>query len=695
MNDVLLVLRWWLVWISLGWIGWPIAKKLFSNWFDRGYAMAKIVGIGILTWVVWILGMMKAVPLGWFSIGIAAMLVAVLGWTINRGRVVGKINWRVVIVEEVVFGLALLAWSWVKAHEPTINGLEKFMDFGFTKSILQSKFFPPDDMWYAGQPINYYYFGHLIMAMVTKISGIDLAYTFNLMLATLFALCVSMGGGIGWHLLSKVPWRLRVGGVIFTCFLLSLSGNLQTIYAFTKGYSGDDSPPPFWKIWSNFLSPTSFWTGWNAYWYPNATRFIPYTIHEFPGYSFVVSDVHGHVLGIPLALLAIGLLITIWESNDNKDTVFLRVGLGVALGLSFMTNALDGPIYFGLYIWLMLWKEKLRPVKKWLEIFGLVVIPMFLTILPFLATFKPFVSGIAVNCPPTFFQNTKIGPLMFEGVEKCQKSPLWMMTVLWGFFAYCMVGLWRWKENKGESTTKKMFLIMAIYCAGLIIFPEFFYFKDIYPMHFRSNTMFKLGYQVFMMMSIGAGYTIVMWLRNIKNWKHWLWLLGAIPLVFLVSIYPYFSIKAYFGDLKNYQGLFGLTWMQDRYPEYWDVVSWFSENVPAGQQPAIMEANGDSYTDADMVSAFSGLPTVAGWTVHEWLWRGGYDPIARRASEVAAAYEALNPGDISRVLDKYQVKYIVVGKMEREKYTKLNETNIGKVAKKIFTSGETTIYRVN
>ena len=47
-------------------------------------------------------------------------------------------------------------------------------------------------MWYAGLPINYYYFGHLVTATTTKLSGLDLAYTFNLMLATIFALTLTM-----------------------------------------------------------------------------------------------------------------------------------------------------------------------------------------------------------------------------------------------------------------------------------------------------------------------------------------------------------------------------------------------------------------------------------------------------------------------------------------------------------------------
>ena len=107
----------------------------------------------------------------------------------------------------------------------------------------------------------------------------------------------------------------RIFSGFLTAFLVTLAGNMQTIYAFTRGYTGENVKP-FWElVWGiRDLGNVGglgileifrvLWgkigEGMNTYWYPNATRFIPWTIHEFPSYSFVVSDVHGHVLSIPL-----------------------------------------------------------------------------------------------------------------------------------------------------------------------------------------------------------------------------------------------------------------------------------------------------------------------------------------------------------------------------------------------------------
>ena len=73
-----------------------------------------------------------------------------------------------------------------------------------------------------------------------------------------------------------------------------------------------ENPVPFWHL------PLSIQFFPNMYWYPNATRFIHNTIHEFPLYSFVVSDLHGHVLDIPIVLDNSTLAV----SNSNSKAKF-------------------------------------------------------------------------------------------------------------------------------------------------------------------------------------------------------------------------------------------------------------------------------------------------------------------------------------------------------------------------------------
>ena len=109
----------------------------------------------------------------------------------------------------------------------------------------------------------------------------------------------------------------------------------------------------------------------------------------------------------------------------------------------------------------------------------------------------------------------------------------------------------------------------------------------------------------------------------------------------------------------------------------------------------MLEAAGDSYTQFNQISMSTGLPTVEGWIVHEWLWRGGYDQPSIRQNDVKNIYQNDNQDAVKQLLEKYQVSYIFVGDLERDIYPLLNEQNFLDLgAKIIFQSGETKIYQL-
>ena len=67
-----------------------------------------------------------------------------------------------------------------------------------------------------------------------------------------------------------------------------------------------------------------------SYWFPDATRYIGFdpdvpdkTIHEFPCYSFVLGDLHAHVVNIMFVLLVLGLLYAwmqwMWKRKSLED----------------------------------------------------------------------------------------------------------------------------------------------------------------------------------------------------------------------------------------------------------------------------------------------------------------------------------------------------------------------------------------
>lgn len=715
-HDLILVLGWWVVIATIGLAAFPLASRIFSNWFDKGYALSKALGFGLVTYIVYALGTLHIFPFTTESIILSGLLIFTAG-VVLVGKTVSvhslRINQRLmvtIVAEEIFFLVSLILWSWVKGHEASIRSLEKFMDYGFTKSVLNSNFLPAPDMWYAGQSINYYYFGHIVMAVLTKLSGIDLAITFNLMLATLFALTSTMSFAIACQLLRQradIALELRLGGSLLTSFILTLGGNLQTIYAFTQGYTGDPAGgvKPFWELWwplGQFFQKLP--EGLSRYWYANATRFIPFTIHEFPSYSFVVSDVHGHVLSLPFALFSLALLVTFFSGMTKRSWRNL-VLYGFFVGLLLMTNALDGPIYAGLFVICLTathWKNWKLIIRETIVI----ALAAGITALPFLRHFSSFAAGIAINCPPAMLAQTKWGPFLFETVNKCQKSPVWMLLLLWGFFIYCGLYLLLTrllKKNGGFHKKLSHFewvlVLMFLYSLALIIFPEFFYFKDIYPAHFRSNTMFKLGYQAFIMFSIVSGYAITTTLASREDHRYIKWIrraffLGLTPLLFLVVIFPVFSVRSYFRELSVYEGLDGIRWLSRDYPDNYNAIAWLNSRTTLSGY-TIVEADGDSYTEFNQFSAFTGIPTIVGWSVHEWLWRGGFDLVAPRKEQVKIIYESTDIGLTKTLLDQYNVRYVIVGKYERVKYPTLAEWKFNSLGRVAYRSGETVIYAIS
>ena len=116
------------------------------------------------------------------------------------------LNGRLVLAVELLFAGALALWSLLRAYSPelTTAGGEKFMEIMFLNSIGRSEYFPPHDAWLSGYAISYYYFGYIMMAMLTRLAGLPAHLTFNVGLASLFALTCTGAFGLVYNLVKGV-----------------------------------------------------------------------------------------------------------------------------------------------------------------------------------------------------------------------------------------------------------------------------------------------------------------------------------------------------------------------------------------------------------------------------------------------------------------------------------------------------------
>lgn len=728
-----LSLTWYLYLFILGVCFFPLTKIIFKKFpLDFGYPFSKTLAIIFLSYSIYLLASLKILPFTRLFLFLILGIFIIINFTLfkrvkNKKHVVVS-NLLFFIFEELLFLSSFLFLVFIRGQEPSIRGLEKFMDFGFINSILRGRYFPPLDIWLSsdnihpdGYPINYYYFGHLTGAFLIKLTNFPSSVGYNLILATIFAQGITLVFSLVINLLylyeKKTSFLKLIFFGLFGSYLVNLGGNLHSIYLFTKGYP-NDNPVPFWQILS--------WFNPQSYWYPNATRFIPYTIHEFPSYSYVVADLHGHVFDIPFVLLTLTILFILFINykdkkhqriknlkslsltlkqilkldlsnflkltltNFNQFQLILTIFLGFLTAVHYMTNAFDGPIYILLtsLIFFIFFRFSLT-----FFIFFFIFIFSFLFFsLPFSSHFKPFVTGIGVNCSPAFLTNIgHLDPFLFEK-NNCQVSPLWMLFILWGFFWISFILFLLVKKENNQARYQISHLVFLLFSFGifLTLIPEFFYIKDIYPNHFRANTMFKLGYQAFIIMSIAS--TIVFYL--LKKQKKIIFIIIYLFLFFFVFIYPFFAFPSYYGKLDKIPQLNGTNWLEVYYPQDKEIINYLNKNITG--QPVILEAQGDSYTDYERISANTGLPTVAGWLVHEWLWRGSADVVGKRIPDITTLYQSKDINLTINLIKKYQIQYVIISSMEREKYPNLNEEKFNLLGEKIFQSSNNlgAIYKI-
>ncbi|MDR3239381.1 MAG: DUF2298 domain-containing protein, partial [Clostridiales bacterium] len=757
----------------------PLTSVFFGKFTSKGYIFSKAVGLAIAGYMTWLLASIKILPFSLWAVYLvlAAFLAANIFLSKKNKAYQAFITdsefRKRAVAQEALFIILLAFWAFLRGLKPDIIGEEKFMDFGFLKSILRSEYFPPLDMWYARMPINYYYLGQYYAAYLTKISGVDSVISYNLMMATLFALSFMEAHSIGQFLFqiyrqnlqnaSPGSWRPYQHAETI-CGLLSgalicLGGNLHT---FIYAWMAKDPE--------------------RAYWFPDATRYIGYnpvvetdgTIHEFPLYSFVVSDLHAHVINMLFVLTVIGAAIAVAmeimtrvrtpagaapkmvEAKDAESApsstlygtlvkICPRPGFFLILfliGLFPATNFWDFPIYIvvtgAIYLY-----ANLKRGQYSLKSIGITILQVLLTalvsyvvMLPFQMNFEVISAKIAfVTIRSRFYQLFVLygyqiiffAMLLAEavilsrkpdakgtvGVGKKAKGNKKSGLVESGAFyvpaqdtgKHGLIGFLE-KLNPADGIA----LILFICAIGLIILPELIYVVDIYPNNPRANTMFKLCYQAFIMLGLSVGYTYPrLYLNKEKSisFPH----IAALFLLFCAFIYPFYSIRGWYGSLhfSAYKGLNGIQYMRTHEEKLdeaedapmvrileddYEIIEYIRQNVRG--QPTIAEANDLSYTAYGRVAAATGLPDIFNWYTHQQLWRNSQtDLFQERIDDISALYTSDDPKAIQQVLRKYDVQYIVVGKLERHKFEgRLNEEMLRSLGTVVFQKNESLLIEV-
>ncbi|HVO41540.1 MAG TPA: DUF2298 domain-containing protein, partial [Aggregatilineales bacterium] len=196
-NQIASVVLWWLTILLFGWIAWPLLFAIMPGLPDRGYPLAKMAGLLMVSWLVWVGGTLNF--LTWSAPGIAIAMIGLLALSLvmirpQRGAFLEyvRLNWRHLVIIEMITVVLFVAFVFVRLGNPdlwaqTLGG-EKPMDFSYLNAVLRSTVFPPYDPWYAGGYLNYYYYGYVLVGTPVKLLGIMPSIAYNLIVPTLFAM---------------------------------------------------------------------------------------------------------------------------------------------------------------------------------------------------------------------------------------------------------------------------------------------------------------------------------------------------------------------------------------------------------------------------------------------------------------------------------------------------------------------------
>ena len=380
---------WYLFIFILGLAVYPLIRLAMPGLADKGYPLSRALGLVLFGYLVWMAGS-AGIPYTRLTIATTFGLILIAGFLLARYqsdeiREEWRNNRRYFLMAEGLFLCFFLIDLLIRFGNSDLwhpaKGGERPMDFSYFNAILKSTSFPPYDPWFAGGYINYYYYGFVLVATPVKLLGIVPSIAYNFILPTLFAIVGINAFSIGWNLLANssfsqrssqrddhlhsteqtleddVPVSQRVEGEspppspfvagIAASFLTVLLGNLGTIQLLFQRlqqlgaldqFTTDATIAQRWK-WAFdglllTLQGSSLPIGFGD-WYWNPSRVIPpgpgNEITEFPLFTFLYSDLHAHMIAMPLALLALSWALAV-VSGRAKWRNPLAAGLGFAVG---------------------------------------------------------------------------------------------------------------------------------------------------------------------------------------------------------------------------------------------------------------------------------------------------------------------------------------------------------------------------
>ena len=415
-----------------------------------------------------------------------------------------------------------------------------------------------------------------------------------------------------------------------------------------------------------------------------------------------------------LTVVLLGLAVLLRPGRPAARLALLAVLVIGVVGLSYLAFLPFHQSYdtFGAGLDVSKWRT---PIDRYLAIHGLFlfIVVTFLVyrsryVLVALARSMIPGSGAALNGE----SGTNVRGLNLSWLKACLGIGLLVAVLLaiTGFWTAAVLmllilltGAAAW-DTLASGSADKPFTVVPLVLLGmafaLSIGVEFVRLEDDIG---RMNTLFKYYLEVWVLLSLVAAYMLWrlgdLWLsRRRWGWPAGIWTVVLVVLIGSSLIYTALGSRARIADREYFLSsggsqeerftsgsltLDGTAFMEtaihleeDYLGEQrplalkWDLeaIQWLQDNVTGS--PVVLEAHAAQYHWSGRISTYTGLPTVLGWPWHQIQQRMPYrTAVESRARDVGEIYNTTDPGRAESLLREYDVKYIVIGELERAYYS--------------------------
>ena len=694
----MLIQLWFYSTISI--TGWIIGRVITRN---NKYLkpVTKFIGLTILVVPTWIISYLlyKIWPKGlyfhWEFITWGVVFTSFIIWFAKDKN---KKQFLYSILKYELGGIVIFfLLNYIRLFKPDLSGTERPMDLSFIYNFTKQPAPPFENPWLTGAVLNYYYLGQFLISIFVKLTFLPVptVYTFSI---AYIATLIFQSYKIAFQYIAKIPSKYSQ----LFAIVLTFGGNFYGLSRIIAALY--DS-----------LKQLTYVIHLPHYYFPDATRVIPFTINEFPSYSIAIGDLHGHFIALPFFITSLYLLYLIYLkiNNPHYKIAWTIPILGIFTFFLFATNSWD-----------------VLTLTELIIILGVITLPKSLKFIIKNARFITFSLTLTLALYLSF-KRFFIPPINGIGFTIAHDYKYWF--ALWGhIFIFLIICILNCKKILNKKAYVYLLFLLAIGFANLIIV-NFIYLKDIFSAlnsdYSRANTVFKIYYQLWSLLGISTialAYKSISLIKDLKLEKS-IRLLFSIVLAIMLS-YPIKIVVDYFPitwtNIKNYTPVFfnsrklntficKLNFFEPQYKLDRKLLEILKKKTKGKKPITIAEAITDkSYSLYGRMFVFSGNRSITGWPFHNAQWYNGikfsyywydlynykathnlkFDNIYQRLQDAQTIYQATITLDkLNELINKYAIGYIIIGQLERELFT---ENNLNK-AKYVIQQACPQIFNIN